>query len=85
MTRPRFALARFAVNCPTSACRLEERSPRFATGVAVAAVFGATGGEVDCKRGDSETVFVVSTDVGSKGVISEAGTGLGAVSNAAGK
>jgi len=53
--------------------------------VAVAAVFGATGGEVDCKRGDSEAVFVVSTDVGSKGVISEAGTGLGAVSNAAGK
>ena len=93
MTLPRFALARFvlagfvlarfAVSCPTSACRFEERSPRFAAGVALAAVVGRAGGEAD--RENSEDVFVVTTDVGSKGVISGARTGLETVSNVAGK
>ena len=95
VTRPRFALARFtlagfvlarfAVSCPTSVWRFEERSPRFAAGVVVAAVVGMAGGEVDRKRKDSEAVFVVTTDVGSEGVISGAGTGLEAVSDAADK
>jgi len=84
-TLARFVLARFAVSCPTSACRFEERSPRSAAGVVAAAVGVVAGGEVDRTRGDSEDVFVVSTDVGSEGVISGAGMGLKAVSNAAGK
>ena len=80
-----FALARFAVSCPASACRFEEGPARFAVGVVVAAGGGVAGGEVDRKRGTSEDVFVVSADVGREGVISGAGTGLEAVSNVAGK
>lgn len=51
----------------------------------LAAVGGVAGGEVDRKRGDSEDVFVVSTDVGSEGVISGAGAGFEVVSDVSSK
>ena len=53
--------------------------------MALAAVVGRAGGEVDRETGDSEEVFVVTTDVGSEGVISGAGTGLEAISGVAGR
>ena len=73
------------MSCPASACRFGKGSARFAAGVVAAAVGGVAGGELDRKRGDSEDVFVVATDVGSDGVISGAGMGFEAVSNVAGK
>jgi hypothetical protein len=78
------------MSCPASARRFEEASARFGAGAVVAAVGGVAGGEVDRKRVNREDVlvgstFVVSTDVGSEGVISGAGMGFEAVSDVAGK